>query len=167
MGFFSGILSASSSSVSKDKTPSIDTTSTTTNASDPSVSNATIDKQPPSESVSDSNTKPKAGDHPGWDLPAHIIQLMSIPVDQAVAQLLNPPPPPTTITKTNGSTPIANAFMDAMKAVPNLTRTENGATAYTTTDSPLVDLFFDLSPPVDAEHLFGLLGKAWAVDPVT
>jgi hypothetical protein len=92
---------------------------------------------------------------------------MSIPVDQAVTQLLKPPAPTTTDTKTktNGSVPAANAFMDAMKAVPNLTRTENGAAAYTTTESPLVDLFFDLSPPVDAEHLFGLLGKAWAVDP--
>jgi hypothetical protein len=167
MGFFSGILSASSSSFSKDKTPSIDTIST--NASDASVSNATIDKQPPSEPVSDSNSKPKTANHPGWDLPAHIIQLMSIPVDQAVARLLKPPPTTTTTnisTKTNGSAPPSDAFMNAMKAVPNLTRTENGAAAYTTTDSPLVDLFFDLSPPTDAEHLFGLLGKAWAVDPV-
>jgi hypothetical protein len=166
MGFFSGILSASSTSVSNDKTPSIDTIST--NASDASVSNATSDKQtlPEPEPTS---SKPKTANHPGWDLPAHIIQLMFIPVDQAVAQLLKPPAPTTTSnikTNTNGSTPIANAFMDAMKAVPNLTKTENGAAAYTTTESPLVDLFFDLSPPVDAEHLFGLLGKAWAVDPV-
>lgn len=156
MGLFTGILSSSSSS--KDKTPSIDTTTTID-----SVSDATMDKQSPSESVCDS--KIKTTNHPGWDLPAHIIQLMSIPVDQAVAQLLKPLSKDEARTRTPASAATPNAFMDAMKAVPKLTRTENGAAAYTTTDSPLVDLFFDLSPPVDAEHLFELLGKAWAVDP--
>lgn len=155
MGLFTGILSSSSSS--KDKTPSIDTTTTTD-----SVPDAMTDKTPPSELASDS--KAKTANHPGWDLPAHIIQLMSIPVDQAVAQLLKPPFTDTINTKTKASVATPNAFMDAMKAVPKLTRTENGAAAYTTTDSPLVDLFFDLSPPVDAEHLFELLGKAWDVD---
>jgi len=122
-----------------------------------------MDKQSPSELASESITK--TANHPGWDLPAHIIQLMSIPVDQAVAQLLKPLSRDDARTKTKASVATPNAFMDAMKAVPKLTRTENGAAAYTTTDSSLVDLFFDLSPPVDAEHLFELLGKAWDVDP--
>lgn len=90
-----------------------------------------------------------------------------MPVHQALTHLL--PPPPYGYGNGNGTTangaPASNAFMDAMRATTNLTTTENGALAYKSTESPLVDLFFDLAPSVGAEHLYKLLAKAWAVDP--
>jgi hypothetical protein len=104
--------------------------------------------------------------HQGWDLPPHIIQLMSIPVEQAVAQLIPKAPHPAT-TKPD----TANAFLNAMRAMygDTYTLTENGAIAFKSTGSPLVDLFFDLSPPRQSKavfFLFVLLEKAWAVDPL-
>jgi hypothetical protein len=99
--------------------------------------------------------------HAGWDLPAHVIQMMSIPAVEAVAQLVGPPPPP----------PQSNSFLDAMRNTQDdnngFTRTENGALAFSSTDSALVDLFFDLAPGVEAPHLYELMGKAWAEDSVS
>lgn len=102
--------------------------------------------------------------HPGWDLPPQLIQLLSIPVDMAVATLVHNPPPSYRSTLNGNHTAETSAFLEAMRALPTLTRTANGATAYTSTSSALVDLFFDLTPKVTAVNLFEMLAKAWVVD---
>jgi hypothetical protein len=45
--------------------------------------------------------------------------------------------------------------------------TDKGGGAHDTTDSALVDLFFDLSPPVDPQHTRELLDKAFLEDPLS
>jgi len=100
----------------------------------------------------------KEHEHGGWDLPPHIIQLMSIPISTAIEQLVGPPPPP----------PGSNGFLNAIRLNISspFVRTENGALAHATTDSPLTDLFFDMAPQVEPRHLFQLLEAAWKEDPV-
>lgn len=110
-------------------------------------------------STSQPEVSPKVPNaHAGWDLPAHMIQLMSIPAAEAVAQLLGPLPP----------LPKSNSFLDAMRNTQGdnsgFTRTENGALAFSSTGSALVDLFFELAPGVEASHLNGLLDEAWNED---
>jgi hypothetical protein len=83
---------------------------------------------------------------------------MSLPIETALKQLIDPPPPP----------PASNGFLDAMRTEPapahNFTLTENGALAHASTESALVDLFFDFAPNVDPTDLYRLLEKAWKED---
>ncbi|EPS98363.1 hypothetical protein FOMPIDRAFT_41926 [Fomitopsis schrenkii] len=55
--------------------------------------------------------------------------------------------------------------MDALKATANRTFTENGAPAYSSTTSPLLDAFQELRPHVHGDNISPLLESAWKQDP--
>ena len=57
-------------------------------------------------------------------------------------------------------------FLQAMRKIPDA-QTENGALAYSTTDSPLTDLFYEFTPGVQADRLFELLAAAWEKDNIS
>lgn len=69
-----------------------------------------------------------------------------------------------TYVKPKASTPVT-AFVQAMSTIGNA-RTENNGVAHSTTSSPLVDLFFELTPGVQPSRLFNLLDQAWREDPI-
>lgn len=60
---------------------------------------------------------------------------------------------------------VQNPMMDALKATANRTFTENGAPAYSSTASPLLDAFHGLRPHVRGGSISPLLERAWKEDP--
>lgn len=60
---------------------------------------------------------------------------------------------------------LRNPMMDALKATANRTFTENGAPAYSSTTSPLLDAFQELRPHVHGDNISPLLESAWKQDP--
>lgn len=60
---------------------------------------------------------------------------------------------------------VQNPMMDALKATANRTFTENGAPAYSSTTSPLLDAFQALRPKTDGGNISPLLEEAWRQDP--
>lgn len=59
-----------------------------------------------------------------------------------------------------------NPLMEALKATANRAYTANGAPAFSSTLSPTLDAFNGLRPGVPGSHIFDLLDKAWAEDPL-
>lgn len=60
---------------------------------------------------------------------------------------------------------VRNPMIDALKATANRTLTENGAPAYSSTESPLLDAFQGLRPHAHGDNISPLLEKAWREDP--
>ena len=60
---------------------------------------------------------------------------------------------------------VRNPMMDALKATAHRTFTENGAPAYSSTTSPLLDAFQGLRPHARGDNIFPLLDRAWKEDP--
>lgn len=68
--------------------------------------------------------------------------------------------------RANAATPeVQNHMMDALKATANRTFTKNGAPAYSSTASPLLDAFHSLRPHAHGGHISPLLERAWKEDP--
>ncbi|KAK8843953.1 hypothetical protein IAR55_006745 [Kwoniella newhampshirensis] len=103
-----------------------------------------------------------------WSLPPAFLSLLANRPEQLYDTLLPAPEGDHSHDQPDLSSdpPVPSApFLDAMKRAPNIL-TEKGAFAYDSSQSPLVDLFFDLSPGIEAPHLFDLLEKAWKMDPL-
>jgi hypothetical protein len=99
-----------------------------------------------------------------WSLPPSFMALLTAPFSQTIEELV--PLVPAQVPRYKPAPDAAAPFMTALLKTPNA-RTDNGATAYTSTNSELVDLFFEFTPGVGAERLYELLDKAWAVDAVS
>lgn len=97
-----------------------------------------------------------------YSLPPSFITLLSKPLKQTLDALI--PYTPAKVTK--GRPAATDPFFSAMQTVGNAL-TWNGATAHADTKSPLVDLFYELTPGVDSKRLFELLDKAWKEDPLS
>lgn len=100
-----------------------------------------------------------------WSLPSTLQSLLASPFQQTIDQLI---PPPSAAPPTPPAPTVAHdaPFLKAMKKGPD-GRTENGALAFLSTESPLVDLFYELTPGVGAERLWQLLETAWKEDPTS
>jgi hypothetical protein len=117
--------------------------------------------------------KNKSPTQPGWDLPSALVELLAKPFPQSLVEIPLAPCERSNSTKgkskasqaTTAST--SNAFMKSMSEAHNLTENVKGATAHKSTQSALVDLFFDFTNGVAAKHLFDLLDKSWAEDPTS
>nr|KIR89351.1 hypothetical protein I308_00356 [Cryptococcus tetragattii IND107] len=98
-----------------------------------------------------------------WALPSAFLGLLNLPPNQAIDQLI-PTRSQSTFTQ-SAEVPgtSSNPFIEALKKIPD-TLTEKGALAHKTTDSPLVDLFFDLAPGIESDRLYKLLEAAWTED---
>ncbi|KIR36214.1 hypothetical protein I352_01160 [Cryptococcus deuterogattii MMRL2647] len=98
-----------------------------------------------------------------WALPSAFLGLLNLPPDQAIDQLI-PTRSQCTFTQ-SAEVPgtSSHPFIEALKKIPD-TLTEKGALAHNTTDSPLVDLFFDLAPGIEFDRLYKLLEVAWTED---
>lgn len=110
---------------------------------------------------------PKQAKKVVWDLPVELLNLLSQPFPASIQHLtIKPLNFPATAVKQPVVTkiPSSDPFMDAMTAVSNLTTTDKGGVALKTTNSPLVDLFFEFTPGVKPKRLFDLLHQAWSND---
>ncbi|KIR68557.1 hypothetical protein I314_00978 [Cryptococcus bacillisporus CA1873] len=98
-----------------------------------------------------------------WELPSAFLGLLNLPPDQAIDQLI-PTQSQSAFTQ-SAEVPgtSSHPFIEALKNIPD-TLTEKGALAHKTTDSPLVDLFFDLAPGIESDRLYKLLEAAWTED---
>ncbi|KAL1407488.1 hypothetical protein Q8F55_006921 [Vanrija albida] len=110
-----------------------------------------------------------AAARPKWELPPNFAALLAQPAQVAVETLLaaaGVPLPSQPPAKKEVKAPAPSApFLDALHTMPDA-QTTNGAPAYKSTDSPLVDLFYLLTPGVGATDVFAAMDKAWAEDPV-
>ncbi|KIR57185.1 hypothetical protein I315_00348 [Cryptococcus gattii Ru294] len=98
-----------------------------------------------------------------WELPSAFLGLLDLPPDQAIDQLI-PTRSQSTFTQSAEVPDISShPFIEALKNIPD-TLTEKGALAHKTTDSPLVDLFFDLAPGIESDRLYKILEAAWTED---
>jgi hypothetical protein len=100
-----------------------------------------------------------------YSLPPSFFTLLTRPVDEVIDELipiskLTTIPTVAQIVKTS-----AESFVGAFRKNADVL-TENGGRAHTTTQSALVDLFFDMAPPVNVEHIRELLDKAYKEDPL-
>jgi hypothetical protein len=102
-----------------------------------------------------------------WTLPPSFLALLSTPLHTAINSLLPPapahPPAAAATRKDNASAP-KHPFLDAMKNTADAL-TEKGGHAFASTESALVDLFFELTPSISPSKLRELLDKAWTEDP--
>ncbi|WVQ73239.1 hypothetical protein IAR50_002805 [Cryptococcus sp. DSM 104548] len=100
-----------------------------------------------------------------WSLPPAFLARLKASPEAALDELvpLKPQSEDEGASKEPSSSPPSHPFIDAMKMSGDV-RTEKGALAHKSTDSPLVDLFFDLTPGIEAGHLFELLEAAWEED---
>lgn len=106
-----------------------------------------------------------------YTLPHDFIALLSRHVQAVIDELIPPsssagdPSTPafsdSTATATDATHPFPEAFRKNADA-----QTEKGGNAFKSTQSALVDLFFDFAPPTDPKHLQKLLDAAWQEDPV-
>ncbi|KAE8538801.1 hypothetical protein D1P53_005166 [Cryptococcus gattii VGV] len=98
-----------------------------------------------------------------WALPSAFLGLLNLPPNQAIDQLI----PTRSQSNFTQSAEVpgtsSHPFIEALKKIPD-TLTEKGALAHKTTDSPLVDLFFDLAPGIESDRLYKLLEAAWTED---
>lgn len=101
-----------------------------------------------------------------WELPSAFLGLLNLPPDQAIDQLI--PTQSRSAFTQSAEVPGTSSypFIEALKNIPD-TLTEKGALAHKTTDSPLVDLFFDLAPGIESDRLYKLLEAAWTEDSLT
>ncbi|CAK9781457.1 hypothetical protein CC85DRAFT_325756 [Cutaneotrichosporon oleaginosum] len=102
-----------------------------------------------------------------WAIPAALKDLIALDASARTAvidkmlQTTHPGLPATAAPPT----PVPSApFLDALKRVPD-TITWNGAAAFKSTNSALLDLFDGLQAGVKAEDVFKMLQKAWKEDP--
>ncbi|WWD21394.1 hypothetical protein CI109_105879 [Kwoniella shandongensis] len=128
-----------------------------------------LDLRPPPSGPSRTTPKKKMSKK-DWSLPPTFLSLLATPPQQLYDTLLPAKDDSlgqndSAAPKTSAPTSATSAFIDTMKRIPNTT-TEKGALAYDSTQSPLVDLFFDLAPGIQASHLYELLDKAWKEDPL-
>jgi hypothetical protein len=105
-----------------------------------------------------------------WTLPPSFLALLSTPLNTAINSLLPPAPahPPTAASApASGKDDVPapkHPFLDAMKNTADAL-TEKGGHAFASTESALVDLFFELTPSISLSKLRELLDKAWIEDP--
>ncbi|KAK4687558.1 hypothetical protein P7C73_g2568, partial [Tremellales sp. Uapishka_1] len=99
-----------------------------------------------------------------YSLPTSFLALLSAPLASTIDSLI--PHTPHTLTSPVTAPVTPAPFLQALVNVPD-TQTDKGAAAFSSSHAPLVDLFFDFTPGVEAEHLFDLLGKAWNQDAVS
>lgn len=100
-----------------------------------------------------------------WSLPESFHPLLLLPLLEVIDTLL----PATSLSRAPilvATPPPPAPFIEALKRQPDAL-TDNGALAYTSTGSPLVDLFFELTPGVNVSRLFNLLESAWEEDPLS
>lgn len=107
---------------------------------------------------------PQATRHTSLDysLPAAFTDLLFKPYDDTINSLLGPLHPAVASATPENKPKVP--FLAAM-ATTGDTRTAKGALAHKSTDSPLVDLFYEFTPGVTSERLFELLEAAWKNDP--
>ncbi|KAH7105829.1 hypothetical protein BKA62DRAFT_688120 [Auriculariales sp. MPI-PUGE-AT-0066] len=75
---------------------------------------------------------------------------------------------PTHVVSPDQAKPKAwNAFIDALEETASLTRTTNGAVAFSTTGSACLDVFSSLNSETRPSDYTRLLSAAWAEDPLT
>lgn len=98
-----------------------------------------------------------------WALPSAFLGLLNLPPNQAIDQLIPTRSQSTSTQSAEVPGTSSNPFIEALKKIPD-TLTEKGALAHKTTDSPLVDLFFDLAPGIESDRLYKLLEAAWTED---
>lgn len=99
-----------------------------------------------------------------WGLPPSLVSLL--PADAATIATLIPTPAVMAVQDKAVSDPKpakSTPFLDALRTLPD-TYTTNGAAAFSTTGSTLVDLFADLNPTTRADKVYKLLDKAWEED---
>lgn len=101
-----------------------------------------------------------------WTLPPSFLALLSTPLSKAINSLLPPAPahPPTAAATGQDAPAPKHPFLDAMKNTADAL-TEKGGHAFASTESALVDLFFELTPSISPSKLRELLDKAWTEDP--
>ncbi|TYJ58471.1 hypothetical protein B9479_000678 [Cryptococcus floricola] len=98
-----------------------------------------------------------------WSLPPAFLARLKASPEAVLDELVPLKPIKSQEKETLNEDTQSHPFIDAMKSAGDV-RTEKGALAHQSTDAPLVDLFFDLAPGVEAEHLFNLLKAAWKDD---
>ncbi|KJE03332.1 hypothetical protein I311_02894 [Cryptococcus gattii NT-10] len=98
-----------------------------------------------------------------WELPSAFLGLLNLPPDQAIDQLIPTRSQSTFTQSAEVPDTSSHPFIEALKNIPD-TLTEKGALAHKTTDSPLVDLFFDLAPGIESDRLYKILEAAWTED---
>ncbi|OXG82379.1 hypothetical protein C349_02975 [Cryptococcus neoformans var. grubii Br795] len=98
-----------------------------------------------------------------WALPSAFLGLLNLPPDQVIDQLIPTRSKSPSIHSSEVPGTSFHPFIEALKNIPD-TLTEKGALAHKTTDSPLVDLFFDLAPGIASDQLYKLLEAAWTED---
>ncbi|ODN81650.1 hypothetical protein L202_02050 [Cryptococcus amylolentus CBS 6039] len=98
-----------------------------------------------------------------WSLPPAFLARLKASPEAVLDELVPLKPIKSQEKETLDEATRSHPFIDAMKSTEDV-RTEKGALAHQSTDAPLVDLFFDLAPGVEAEHLFNLLKAAWKDD---
>lgn len=85
---------------------------------------------------------------------------------QPFDQLLTPIPSVKSVnTKLEKTSSVSNPFLDALAGFQNRTETWNGAAAYKSTLSPLLNAFFGLSQNTLPNDVENLLSKSWQADP--
>ncbi|OXG42946.1 hypothetical protein C359_02275 [Cryptococcus neoformans Bt120] len=98
-----------------------------------------------------------------WALPSAFLGLLNLPPDQVIDQLIPTRSKSPSIHSSEVPGTSFHPFIEALKNIPDIL-TEKGALAHKTTDSPLVDLFFDLAPGIASDQLYKLLEAAWTED---
>lgn len=98
-----------------------------------------------------------------WAFPSAFLGLLNLPPDQVIDQLIPTRSKSPSIHSSEVPGTSFHPFIEALKNIPD-TLTEKGALAHKTTDSPLVDLFFDLAPGIASDQLYKLLEAAWTED---
>lgn len=98
-----------------------------------------------------------------WALPSAFLGLLNLPPDQVIDQLIPTRSKSPSIHSSEVPGTSFHPFIEALKNILD-TLTEKGALAHKTTDSPLVDLFFDLAPGIASDQLYKLLEAAWTED---
>lgn len=100
-----------------------------------------------------------------YTLPSSFYTLLTRPVDAVIDELIPISKLTTIPTVAQVAKTSAEFFVGAFRKNADAL-TENGGRAHSTTQSSLVDLFFDMAPPINVIHIRELLDKAYKEDPL-
>jgi hypothetical protein len=97
-----------------------------------------------------------------YSLPLSFADTLLQPYEEMIDALLGPLDPSFVSVPAKDGPKVP--FLSAM-ATTGDTITPKGALAHKSTDSPIVDLFYELTPGVKSDRLYELLEAAWKKDP--